>query len=45
MYYNNSNYNSNVKKHLAYREQVNFQNRDIIKAAIKLGASVTNAAT
>ena len=45
MYYNNSNYNSNVRKYLAYRKQLNFQNGDIIKAARKLKASVTNAAT
>ena len=45
MYYSNSSYDSNVRKYLAYRAQLNFQNADIIKAALKLEATVTNAAT
>ena len=45
MHYNNSNYNSNVREHLAYPAQLNFQNGDVIKAALKLEVSMTNAAT
>ena len=45
MYYNNSSYNSNIRKYLAYREQLNFQNGDTIKVALKLEASVTNVLT
>ena len=39
------NYNSNVRKYLAYRAQLNSQNAYIIKAALKLESSLTNAAT
>ena len=42
MHYNNSNYNSNVREYLAYRAQLNFQNGDVIKAALKLEVSMTN---
>ena len=45
MHYNNSNYNSNVREYLAYRAQLNFQNGDVIKAALKLEVSMTNVAT
>ena len=38
------NYNSNVKM-FAHRAQLNFQTADIITAALKLEAYVTNAAT
>ena len=39
------NYNSNVRKCLPHRAQLSFLTANIIKAALKLEASVTNAAT
>ena len=38
-------YNSNVRKYLVYRAQLNSQNAYTIKAALKLESSLTNAAT
>ena len=37
------NYNTSVRKYLAHLAELNFQNANIIKAALKLEASVTNA--
>ena len=39
------NYNDNARKCLAHRAQRNLQTANVIKAALKLEASVTNAAT
>ena len=38
-------YNSNVRKCLAHRAHLPFETANIIKAALKLEASVTNSAT
>ena len=39
------NYDTNARKYVAQLAQLNFQNANIIKAALKLEASITNVAT